>query len=416
MRSARNEQGFALISAILLLTVILGLGMGLLLLTDNEQKASGREQASEAAFTLAESALNAQVGQVSRSWPGREQESYPDTLHGTPPLIRCTAATTATNGCPSAASLTAAYPAASSTCPAGTAKDPWGSPLSNSWTTYVRDDVGGGYFNSANEQSQPGFDANGDNKLWVRAVGVVQCRVVSVITLVSRQLVPLNFPIDAASGNWFQVTNEGNKVIVNTAGEPPASQPGAISMRCEGVAECEGWNAAKEQISPNTTKAPPNPATTLTTAQMAELKAEAKSAGTFHSAATATCPKTMSELSGQPAYVEGCGELKLTGGVGNAAGKAGFLALADGTLELLGNAEFFGEIYARNPANLSSAVVSLGGTAQVIGGIMVDGRGGILFGSSKANLVFDPSGAQGAKSYAGATPTRNTFRILPINE
>jgi Tfp pilus assembly protein PilX len=423
MRPARNEQGFALISAILLLTVILGLGMGLLLLTDNEQKASAREQANEASFTLAESALNAQVGQVSRSWPGQEIESYPDTVYGAPPLVRCTAAMTATNGCPSAASLTAAYPAASSTCPAGTPKDAWGSPLTNSWTTYVRDDYEKApFFNSANEQGQPGFDANSDNKLWVRAVGVVQCRVVSVVTLVSRQLVPLNFPEDAASGNWFKVTNEGKKTIVNTAGEPPASQPGAISMRCEGVAECEGWNKPKEQISPDTTKAPANPATTLTTAQMAELKAEAKSAGTFHSAATANCPKAMSELTGQPAYVEGCGELKLTGGTGNAAGKAGFLALADGTLELLGNAQFYGQIYARNPANLATAVVSLAGTAQVVGGITVDGRGGILFGSSGApnsngaNLIFDPSGAKNAKSYAGATPTRNTFRILPVNE
>jgi Tfp pilus assembly protein PilX len=417
MRRAGDEQGFALISAIMLLSVIIGLGMGLLLLTDNEQRASAREQASEAAFQVAEAALNAQVGQISRAWPGRKEEAYPDTTDNG--LIRCTAATsTATNGCPSAAILSAAYPASATSCPAGTPKDAWGSPLSNNWTTYVRNDLGEStYFNSATEQGQPGYDFVGNGKLWVRAVGVAQCRVVTLVTLVSRQLVPVSFPEAAVSGNWFKVTNKGKKVIVNTAGEPPVSQPGAISMRDEGCApECESWDPTKEQISPNTTKAPKNPSTTLTAEQMAALKSEAKAAGTFHSAATANCPTSMSEISGLPAYVEGCGELKLTNGVANAAGKPGFLALADGTLELKGNAEFFGVIYARNPANSSAAVVTLGGTAQVIGGINVDGNGGILFGSSKANLIYDPTGFKNIKSYAGATPTRNTFRILPINE
>jgi Tfp pilus assembly protein PilX len=417
MRSPRDEQGFALVSAIMLLMVILGLGMGLLLLTDNQQKASAREQASEAAFNIAEAALNAQVGQVSRAWPGQKTEAYPDTLieDNNPPIVRCTAATsTATNGCPSAGSLSAGYPTAASSCSAGTPKDAWGSPLTNSWTTYVRDDkTSGTYFNSSAEQSSPGYDANGDNKLWVRAVGVAQCRMVTLVTLVSRQLVALNFPKDAVAGNWFKVTNEGKKVIVNTEGE--SGQPGEISMRCEGVSPCETWNEAKEQISPNTTKAPPNPATTLTQAQLEAMKAQAKASGTFHSAAN--CPKTLAELNGLPAYVEGCKALKLTGGVANSSSEPGFLVLADGTLELLGNAEFFGEIYAVNPTNSLAAIVVLGGTSKVIGGINVDGRGGIELGSSGApNLIYNSTAINNIKIYAGATPTRNTFRVLPITE
>lgn len=413
MRPARNEQGFALVAAIMLLMVILGLGMGLLLLTDNQQKASAREQSSEAAFNIAEAALNAQVGQVSRVWPGKEAEAYPDIP--TNGVIRCTAATsTATNGCPSAGSLSAGYPTAASSCPAGTPKDAWGSPLTNSWTTYVRDDAEKStYFSSTAEQGEPGWDKNEDNKLWVRAVGVAQCRMVTLVTLVSRQLVALNFPKDAVSGNWFKVTNEGNKVLVNTAGEPPG-EPGEISMRCEGVTECESWNKSKEQVSPNTTGGSKNPPTTLTKAELEALKAEAKAAGTFHSAAN--CPKTMAELSGLPAYVEGCENLKLTGGVANSSSEPGFLVLADGTLEIKGNAEFFGEIYAVNPTNSSGAVVILGGTAQVIGGINVDGNGGIEFGSSKANLIYNSTAVHNIKIYAGATPTRNTFRVLPITE
>jgi Tfp pilus assembly protein PilX len=407
MRRGREEQGFALITAIILLTVILGLGAALLTFSDHQQTASLREQASESSFNVAEAALNAQVGQLSRAWPAKKEEAYPSV---------CTSSTsTETNGCPTAASLNAAYPNISPVpCSSGTPKDPWGSALTNEWTTYVRDNesVGSTTFNSTVEKGLEPWDANGDGKVWVRSVGVVQCRLVTVISLISRQLVTLNFPTAAASGNWFNVTNEGNKVIVNTAGEPPG-QPGEISMRCEGHSPCESWSESKGQISPNTTKSPPLPTPLLNESQLAALRSQAISNGTFRSPTVKGCPSNVEEVAGLPAYVEGCGALKFTGGVGNAAGKPGFLVLADGTLELKGNAEFFGTIYAHNASNYSGAVVVLGGTAQVIGGIDVDGNGGIEFGSSKANLIYNKQAIEEVKAYAGATPTRNTFRVLP---
>jgi Tfp pilus assembly protein PilX len=416
---ASDEQGFVLATAIMLTTVVLGLGLGLLLLTDGQQRAAGREQATESAFDLAEAALNAQVGQLSRSWPAKEGEALPDVK--TNGVVRCTASTsTATNGCPTSESLSAGYSNLSTgSCPTGAATEAWGSPLTNPWTTYVRDNESkeSTVFNPGVEQKEPGYDGNEDGKVWVRSVGVVQCHWVTLITLVSRQQVALNFPHDALSGNWFEITNNGKKVIVNTAGEStnPVSQPGEISMRCEGLGAqpCESWSESKEQISPNTTKAPANPSPLLSAELLAGQKAQAQAAGTFHSGAAGTCPKSTAETSGLPAYVEGCGDLKLTGGVGNSSASPGFLVIADGTLELLGNAEFFGAIYAVNPTNLSSAIVKLGGTSQVIGAIDVDGKGGIELGSSKANLIFDPRGILGAKSYAGATPTRNSFRVLP---
>jgi Tfp pilus assembly protein PilX len=408
MTRLRDEQGFVLVSAIVLLTVILGLGLGLLLFTDNEQKASAREQASESAFNVAEAALNAQVGQVSRAWPAKVGEEYP---------ARCTATESTPNGCPTPGSLNVGYPNISPVaCPAGTPKDAWGSPLTNEWTTYVRDDAEKSqYFNSTTEKTQPRYDVNEDEKLWVRAVGVVQCRVVTLITLVSRQQVAINFPKAAASGNWFKVTNSGKKTIVNTEGIPAEQKNGEVSMRCSelGSTPCEEWIKAKEQIAPDTTKAPPTPTPILNEVQTAALKAQAEAAGTFHSAALGNCPTTLEQTSGLPAYIEGCGNLHFTGGVGNSAENPGFLVLADGTLELNGGSEFYGVIYARNPTNLSTAVVSLGGTTTVFGAIDVDGNGGIEFGSSAANLIYNAKAILNLKTYAGATPTRNTFRVLP---
>jgi type II secretory pathway pseudopilin PulG len=420
MRRASEEQGFVLVAAIILLTVMMGLGLGLLLLTDGQQKASASEQASESAFNVAEAALNAQVGQVSRSWPGtikfQENEIYPKT--------GCTAASsTAANGCPTAESLKIGYPSSSTTCPAGSPKDAWASTTTNpppEWTTYVREpeSVANTYFNSTVEKNLANWDEHSYEKLWVRAVGVVQCRMVVLVTQVARQQITLNFPKDAATGNWFKVTNKGNKVIVNTAGEPPVGETGPVSMRCSGLteAECKQWSKEKEQISPDTTGVPPTPSPLLNEAQTEALKAQAQAAGTFHSAALGNCPGSLEEMSGLPAYVEGCGNLKMTGGEGNSVANPGFLVLAEGTLELKGNAEFHGVIYARNPSNLSGPVVTLGGTAQVFGAIDVDGNGGIEFGSSKANLIYEPKAIVNLKAYAGATPTRNTFRVLPVNQ
>jgi Tfp pilus assembly protein PilX len=424
MRSARDEQGFALVAAIVLLTVIMGLGLGLLLFTDSQQKASAREQATESAFNVAEAALNAQVGQLSRAWPAKEAEAYPD--NNPPGLVRCTAATSTPNSCPDPGSLSAGYPNISPVpCAAGAATEKWGSPLTNQWTTYVRDDGGStsSVFDSATDQTQPGWDANGDNKLWLRSVGVVQCRVVTLITQVTRQRVAVPFPHNAATGNWFNVSNSGKKATVNTAGLAGESfQPGEISMRCEelGAKSCEEWDEKKEQVSPDTTKAPFSPSPTWSNETLAAIKAEAQAAGTFHSAAKGNCPSTLAATSGLPTYVEGCGALKFVGGVGNSAASPGFLILADGTLELKGNGEFYGVIYARNPtpapSGCSCAVVTLGGTALVKGAIDVDGAGGIEFGSSGQNFIFDPRAINPLTAYAGATPTRNTFRVLPASQ
>jgi Tfp pilus assembly protein PilX len=415
MLRARAEEGIIMVGAIVVLTVVIAFGLGMTLLSENQQRASAREQASQAAFNLAEAALNAQVGQLSSHWPAAEAKA------GELPFSCTEATSTATNYCPTAASLSQAYPASLSptACPAGAPGDAWGSSLSNRWTTYVRDDLERApLFNSVAEKNAPAYDANGNERLWVRAVGVVQCTVVSVITLVARQQVALNFPHNAVAGNWFRTTNSGKKVIVNTAGEPPVGQPGEISMRCEGVAagHCEEWSKSKEQVSPNTTGAKPTPPMTLNEEQLAAMKAQAQAAGTFHSAANGTCPTSLEQTSGLPAFIEGCGELKMTGGVANSQASPGFLVLADGTLTLKGNAEFWGVVYARNPTNLSGAVVSLGGNAQVRGAIDVDGNGGIEFGSSKQNFIYEPKAIYELKTYAGATPTRDTFRVLPSDQ
>ncbi|MEA2208179.1 MAG: hypothetical protein QOF54_656 [Solirubrobacteraceae bacterium] len=414
MRRLAQQDGSALLAAVILLTVILGLGMGLLLFTDNEQKASAREQSSESAFNVAEAALNAQVGQLSREWPVATAVSS------------CTEGTTTTgNYCPPKIPLSVGYASfGNATCPAGISKDAWGSPITNRWTTYVRDDknTGSSYFNSATARTEPEYDADGDNKVWVRAVGVVNCRVVSLVTLVSRQVVSVPFPKDVLGGNWFKVTNKGGhggNAIVEAKGE--AGEPGEIGMRCEGVAgKCEEFeNGEKghgtEQIQPYV-KGPPTPSPLLGAEQLAAVRALAVSNGTLRSAALGNCPTSMAQLSGSPAYIEGCGDIQVTSGEANKSTAPGFLVMAEGTLTFKGNGTFYGVIYSRNPSNLNVPMVIVGGSTTIVGAIEVDGKGGIELGANSVNLIYNPSAAVGLKGSAGATPTRNTFRVLPISQ
>lgn len=420
MRQKRDENGFALISAVMMLFIMTGLGLGVLELTNNQQKASSKEQASESAFNLAEGALNAQTGQLSRSWPSKEEPATQPT--------RCTeATTTSTNFCPSAESLAKGYPTATGTsCPAG-ASEPWGSPQTSRWTTYVRDNgpVGSpsSVYNSTAEQGLPPWDANGDGKVWVRAVGFVQCHEVTVLSLVSEQLVTTPFPEDAVAGNWFETSNEGNKVIVNTQGK--SSHPGPVSMRCNGRTSenCKVYRPGPptSQVEPDTTSAAPGPAHTLTAAQLEAVKSAARAANTYF--ASGTCPSSLKEMSGEPVYVEGPCELSANSGVGNSAAMPGFLVIQNGTFTLDSNAEFFGTVYAVNEQESNGVVVELHGKSKLTGSIIVDGNGGIKFGSSggkggeaNENFVYDSSAVKNLKTFAGAAGTRNSFRVLPVNQ
>jgi Tfp pilus assembly protein PilX len=425
MTSARNEDGFALIAAIVVLTVIMGLGLGLLLFADSQQSASTREQATEAAFNVAEAALNAQVGQLSREWPSVEK----------PLPYSCTASTTteAINDCPSPTDLKLDPNTGSTTC-SGT--DAWGSSLSNQWTTYVRRGEGS-YFDSTEEEKAPSYASSETGELWVRSVGVVQCHAVVVVSLVTRQRVTLYMPEDAIAGNWFKVTNKGNKVIINRKGNAAEAAP--ISMRCESrTGKCEEYDASKEQVSPPVAEHPKTSTETLTADQMATLKAEAQAYGTFYSATSPYhCPTGMSELGGvklssgarAPVYIEGCGNtnIKANGEANCTPSKPtepespGFLVLANGKLELSGTSRYCGVIYAANLQKSSEAVVTLQGGTVVVGGIIVDGSGGIEFGSSgqggnPANLVFDSLAIHNLTISAGAASTRNSFRILPTGQ
>jgi Tfp pilus assembly protein PilX len=450
----RNEEGFALISAITIMVIVLGLGFALLSFTDNQTHAAAAEGSSEQAYALAEGALNAQIFQLSVRWPSSRSQ-YPSS---------CNAGNgAATAGCPSPTNLAAAYPTAgSSTCPASTPRDAWnsGTATTNGWTTYVRDDgvASDGtdtsqLFNSTKDVSQPTYDANGDKGVWVRAVGVVNCHMSVVLSKVAAQFSPMPLPQKAVAANGFATSNNGNKIIVDTAGtyaQPPSvatqnGNPGNISMRCTGLTTtgnsptCASFRDG--QVSPNTTTTGVTaPANSLTAAQINALRTAAEINGTYYGSdptsgytTSPLCPAndTMSALSGAPVFIEGpCPLQERSGGTANSSAAPGVLVINNGTLTLDGGSTFFGVIYAANAQGASGTpcgknatdVVTLKGNSEIQGAVIVDGAGTVCFGSSGGNngtvtnFAYDDRGFASVVGWSGAAGTPNSFRVLPAGQ
>jgi len=405
MRRLGSEQGFALMAGILVMTVITGLALALLLVTNSGQKAALREQASESAFNVAEAALNAQVSQLARAWPTGEG------------VIRCTEATTSeSNVCPTGNILKESYPNISPTACSGKALDSWGSPSTNEWTTYVRDDVQGANapFNSAVEETAKDYDANGDGKVWVRSVGVVQCRMVVLAALISQESIAIPFPKKVVVANWFETRNSGKKVIVNTQGE--SGQTTNVSIRCDPPPEaqpCAKYEKAKGQVSPGGVVEEAGTSPTKSTSELETLRQQAEATGSYYPAGK--CPKGLP--SGHLVYVEGPCAVEGGGNeVANSEASPGFLIIANGTLFMNGSSQFYGVIYCVDKQGSNKALVELQGTAKIVGGLDVDGSGGASFNASGENVVYDAKAVEELKTYAGADATRNSFRILSNSE
>lgn len=450
---ARKEEGSALISAVMMIIVVLGLGFAVLSYTDNETQAAGYEQQREQAYALAEGALNAQIFELSIHWPSS----------GAPAPTSCNPADAATtSGCPNPTSLSSGYPVTATTCPSTAPKDPWSSSstTTNGWTTYVRDDgTSGGtdtsqLYNSTIDSTQPRYDANGDKAMWVRAVGVVDCRMVSVVTKVGAQYSTLSLPEDAIAANGFATSNNGNKIIVDTIGTyaqptpdigtPKSGQPGSIDMRCTGLTtgtsgSCDSFRNSPSpgQVYPDTLSTNSTiPTSTLTTTQINELRIAAENNGTYFGTdpntgytSSVPCPTSMAQLTGAPVFVEGPCTISIKStDTANSDTSPGVLVINRGTLTLDGGSTYYGVIYAVNAQGASGTpcdgndVVTVKGSAEVQGAIIVDGGGTVCFGSSGGNngtvtnFVFDDRGFSSVVGWLGAAGTPNSFRVLPLGQ
>ena len=381
-----EEGGWALVTAMLVMAMMLALGLAVFAIVDEQQRLSGMQRQGDTAFNLAEAALNAEMFALGNQWPGFGA--------GANPYPTCTQTSTDTR-CPDPATLSHMF----------------NTPDTASGTTwqvnvYDNGQSSGSFYSDSITTTQPSYDANGDGKLWVRAQSTVRGRTRVLVGEVQVQLNQESLPHAATIAGSLQTSNNGRKVIIDTQGS--ALQPAPVEVRCNPLINpnCLVYQAAKGQISPDTTAANYTGGNSLSAAALARLKATAIDNGTYYTA----CPGALP--SGPVVWLQSVSCSFTGNSVANSANSPGALIVDNGTLSLGGTTSFYGLIYATNSQGSSGTVVSLSGNTQVTGGIEIDGQGGLVAGSSKVNLTFSDAAFTGLRSFGSADLLQNTFRQI----
>jgi Tfp pilus assembly protein PilX len=392
-RCRGGERGFALVPALLVMTILISLATATVALTQGDQVSSRHEREGESSFQLAEGLLNSQVFHLSTRWPGvKSGQPYPSA---------CTDA------------------AANSDCPAnGTVNQNFTGTdygTATTWTTQVRDNGGASpnFWSDDLLTTQPAYDANDDNFVWVRATATVQGRKRTLVALVQAESVTVNFPHATFVGGHFTTTNNGQKTIIDTNGLTDQYTPGDIIVRCAttGVSTtgCDEFGKPA-QIDPNTIRTNPTQPPAVAPEALDQLRALAKAEGSYY---TGCAPSLAGDVPGEIVFMEnatGCYYGANTNY--NTPAVPGYVVMAKGSLNLGGTSNFYGIIYDADQDNACGDLITLSGNTQVNGSIVIDGCGGLTAGSSGVNLTYDPNVFNGFKALGTASIVQNTFREI----
>jgi Tfp pilus assembly protein PilX len=415
-----EERGFAVATAIIVLTIMMALGLATASLVDNQSRLSGKERVQETSFNVAEAVLNAQSLQLSQTWPGSSGAGT-----GGPYPSSCARSDTTTN-CPDSLTVAAGFQGTDVSA-------------STTWTVTVRDNIGTAaqyYDRSAlDTASCPAavgtmtpctWDSNADGAVWVRAQATVGAATRTVVALVKLDLISEGFPQNTITSGKFRTTNSGNKVIVDTKGCAAVGAPvggcksqraAPVVVRCTTTAPpytrsntCLGFDQSKGQVSPPDSVATGFTGRVMPLNAVDDLRRRAQSLGTYYASG---CP---AGLTGPVIFIEN-GNCSYNGGTFNSATVPGVVVINTGTLNLGGNVTYYGVIYAANAQNSTGDVITLGGTATIQGAIGVEGSGAVVAGSSKLNIVYDPVATTNLFGFGStAEAAQNSFRELPAGQ
>jgi Tfp pilus assembly protein PilX len=390
-RRLADERGSALVTALLVMTILIAFAVSTAALVNSDQRDSRRERERESSFQVTEGTLNAQIYQLSTRWPGKTTTAYP---------AQCGQASTAAD-CPNGAAMQANFTGVD--YGAGTV-----------WTTQVRDNGGASpnFWTDDLLSSQPAYDANDDNFLWVRATATVRNRPRTLVALVEAENVTLNFPRATLVSGHFQTSNNGNKVIIDTNGASNQFSPGDIIVRCSlSTPGCASYDSSKGQVEPNTIRSNTSQPRAVTVEALDQLRERAKAEGNYYAGCA---PSLAGDQPGEMVFMEDATGCQWNGNATyNTLAKPGYVVIARGAIGTInGTATFHGIIYHANLDNVSTNLITLGGNVSIFGSIVIDGPGGLSAGSSKVNLVYDPNVFNGFKAFGTAGIVQNTFREI----
>ena len=436
---AREQRGYAMVTAIVLMALMLGLGIAALGLTDSESSRTREQRVRESALQLDEGLLYAQSLVLSTKW-ANAANPYPAS---------CTSGGAASDTCPSASNLAGAS----------------GSNFSNvdqlnssSWITKVRDN--GGALKSAYDPLQADaaqtttgvgtcpltpctYDFNKDNELWVQAQATVRGKPRNVVARMRLEEITENIPKTAVTAGAISITNNGAH-----GGTPIIDATGSsVLVRCASTADPSCVDAKAGQIVPAAQAGtPPN---LMTASQIARFKARAITDGRYYAGCPTKDASNKYDLSGQVVFIEGCtnppnltNQVKtvacspptgMANNCTNADTAPGLIIWHCGRGDFEGGFTHRGVLYMANntdgtcPAGLGTRgdgkcvgqnvdntrdVLTTSGGFAVWGALAIDGNGCMKVGSNGLQVRFDGNVFDSASSYGTVGLVQNTWREL----
>jgi Tfp pilus assembly protein PilX len=431
----RQEEGWVLVTAMLLLVIMLGIGAGALALANQGTQDTRQQRERESALALDEGVLYAQGFVLASKWP-TAADPYPAS---------CTEVDVPTNAeCPNKLTLSKAQGGASANF------QDVDHAADAQWTTKVRDNGGGlngAYDPDQSDVAQPDcavtpctYDANGDKRMWVQSRSLVRGKARNVVALLQLEELPEAVPQAGVVAGGIDVSNNGGH-----GGTPIIDANGSqVIVRCDPATTASCLDYRNGQISPTPiTGAQPN---LMTPEQLARMKSRAISDGRYYPGCPTKNALNKYDFNGQVVWIENCysppnvanntvttacvpPSSSMSTRCVNSAAKPGVLIWHCGVSDLQASFTYVGVWYMANnsdgtcpsPGALgdgncdsdSDFVMHTNGGFGVWGALNIDGQGCLDVGSNGLQVKFNANAFGSIQSYGTVGLVQNTWRELP---
>jgi Tfp pilus assembly protein PilX len=449
-----DEQGWVLVSAIVLTLLMLAVGLVAAGMIDAGTRRTREQRERESALNVDEGVLYAQSLVMQTAWPS---SNGLDSVTGNPQYYppTCTSSGAVDRRCPNAASLVAA----NSGQPAATAFQNVDELKNVTWKTKVRDNGGAlanAYDPAHADDAQAGcvlpanfgssactYDANQDRELWVQSQAVVRGKPRNVVARLRLEQLAESVPQTAVVAGAISITNNGNH-----GGTPIIDATGSqVIVRCANPASSTCANYQNGQIKPGAPQSDTTAPNLMSPEQLQRFKQRAIMDGHYYPG----CPTDPYVLTGAVVWVEGCTSppnltskipttpcgAQLPAGLDpdcvNSYSKPGLLIWHCGLADMAGGWTYRGVLYVVNNSDGTCApslnqrgngtcsktnnvqpedAITTNGGFGVWGVVAVDGPACLKLGSNGIQVSFDPAVFGAVESYGTVGLVQNTWREL----
>jgi len=408
MGSLRREEGTALLTTILVMSIMLVLGFALLSVVDTQTTQTRQERQSESAFNLAEATLNAEAFLLGRNWPYKAS-SVPDAAA---PVAPCSGQTVTGDLTTPAATTTMRDQIQSIL--AQTARSSGGSTAPTWWVNVCEEGTNSAWSSgvlngNAYDPTVASSPAPKPRRLWVRAEAHVDGHRRAVAALVQAgqaPVFPTNLAVITGKMSADLTTTTGQVVtggvvgpLLNTltgGGTPLISGP--IGLRCSLLDNTEllGCLNGLFKLTSITTLAPLLQAndyvdfrsdSTISAERLALLRQQAQADGTYYATTSAgvgtvanggTClPAGNAASAGKVIFIEQVGDGTgscILNTAGSPAPNATAVIVGSGGVKVQGGGTFTGVVYALHRTALAGGIadIRVEGGSHIVGGAFAD--------------------------------------------